>query len=178
MPPLWAVIVASAVVPGAGHLLVSRFGRGLAFAAAAAGGLALALASLMIYTGSGDPWRIGYVGAVIAAGSWVWALADSTKLRIRIGRDMAAEERETRFAEALERILRKDYDEAIESLKRCLALYPYDPDVYLRLAGVYRRMGDRATARKALRTCRNLDSRGKWRWEVRRELEALRGRSK
>ena len=170
--PLWLAICASVILPGAGHIVLERFWRGMILAAAYAAAVTTALSALVVYAGSGAN-GLGYAAAGASAALWLAALLDATRLHRRIGADLADPGRETHFLGAIQSSLKGEHEGAIEELELCLKLAPDDPDVYMRLADAYRRLGDRDRARRALRTCRNLDTRGKWQWEIQRELEGL-----
>lgn len=161
------------LVPGWGHVYFGRETLGLIiFTLFAVAGFGF-LNGLFLYLGSWGSFLIvssAVLFVLVATGSWV------DILRITSSRQVSAEEasREAHLRRGTEAYLQGDLTQAGTLLRACVRADPFDIEALFRLGVVCARSGDLLHARTCFRRTLKHDPEEKWRWEVGRELEALK----
>ncbi|NUN48698.1 MAG: hypothetical protein HUU15_07705 [Candidatus Brocadiae bacterium] len=169
-PPTISRLAASLgfVLPGAGHIVLGRPGRGLwmffwvAFFANAA-----LIAPVFDLWGASVDAR----GCLVAAGIvWLYAALDLLRLLFWRHRRKLEEVKREKLLSAFGFYLRGEYGRARARLKQILRMDRDDPDAHFHMALTYKREGMPRLAKRHFRLALSLDPGRKWEEEVRKEL--------
>ena len=104
-----------------------------------------------------------WLASALVTGWWLWRRHPE---RFRQVNDQL-------YREALHEYLGGRWSEARWRLDRILSADQGDCDALIQLGTLCRHTGQTEDARRMLRRCRELDTAGKWRWEIDRELAYL-----
>jgi len=161
------------VIPGFGHLYLGRHWRGLVVFAV----FALA-ANGMYFAHEMAPDETGVYVFSLCRGAAVAMIAYSllhvAYLSRRFERKPLAERKDYHFKRGQLQYVGGAFDEAASEFLTVLKLDPMDVDARFHLAMSYRALGRRRDAEKTFKRCLADDLDGKWRWEIKVELKALR----
>ena len=161
-------IVASALLPGAGHIISGRQLKGIFIAFVFA--LALMLAVFRLFVLWPESSAIGDKTFLLSAGAgaatWLWAFADLFNALFGFRRTAPRPEVDQHLRQGTTHYLRGELQDAERELTLAARLAPRDADVRIHLARVYRAIGLKAKYRRMLRKCRSLDIEEKWAAEI------------
>ncbi len=165
-------LIASAFLPGAGHIVVGKQLKGVLLALGYTLALMTALFRMFVVWPEGSV--LADAGFLAAAGAclvlWIWAFAGAYDTAIGLRRSASREEVDKHFRDGAVQYLRGNLLEAERLLSLAARLAPRDVDVRMHLARVYRNLGIRGKQRRLLRKCRALDADGKWAAEIEEAL--------
>ncbi len=162
------------LVPGWGHVYWGRELGGLGiFTLFAVSGFSL-LNGLFIYIGGGRGALIA-VALTALVGAFLWSWISILRLTSP-GRAQAREQKRLgSLKEGMVAYLRGDVDAARVAFLACVESDPGDVEALFRLGVICARSDDVRNARRWLRQASKHDLDDKWRWELERELEKLKG---
>ena len=161
-------IIASALLPGAGHVISGRQLKGIFIAFVFA--LALMTAVFRVFVRwpeaslLGDPTFL--LAAVAGVALWIWAFLDLFKALFGFRRTAPRPQVDQHLRQGTTHYLRGELQEAERELTLAANLAPRDVDVRIHLARVYRAIGLKRKCRRLLRKCRALDTEEKWAAEI------------
>jgi len=164
-------IVASVILPGAGHLVVGRrLLRGVIAVLVASGLLNVMLAGRLIWPASGfaavAKWALyGYVVV------WAAALADIIDDRIIRRRRAEAAAKDDLARQGMTALVEGDWPAALARFEAVLRIDPYSAHAHFYRAVTLAYLNRRRQARRAFRRCYFNDASGRWRPVVRKHLE-------
>lgn len=127
--------------------------------------LNLALVSRYVWTEMFSPTITQFVGFA-AAITWVASLLYTLWWIWRCHPERHKVEIDKLYREALEAYLCGRWNDARRRWEKILAMDDTDADVFMQLGVLYVRTGQELSARRAFRQCLELDSVGKWHWEI------------
>ena len=164
-------LVATAILPGTGHLLLRRYLKGATMAALYTASVDLLLISTSPYLGDGK-LTLRWVCISVMAAVWVYALVDV----IRLLNSRHSKELRSRKEDLLKAAqvcwLKGELTEAGRMLTEILTLDERDVEAWVLLGKVYRSSGDDSEARRCFRSALNLAGSEQWRWMLMKELGA------
>lgn len=162
-------LVATAILPGTGHLLLRRYLRGATMAVLYTASADLLLISTSPYLAEGK-MTLRWVCIAVMAGVWIYALIDV----IRHLNSRRSKELRTRKDDLLRSAqicwLKEELPEAERILTEILGLDERDVEAWVLLGKVYRSSGKDAEARRCFRSAVNLAGSEQWRWMLMKEL--------
>jgi tetratricopeptide (TPR) repeat protein len=169
-----AIALLLSIVPGLGHVYLSRYAQGVLFFtlfAAAANGLLIGA----LWQGEDVARRITEVSAVAAALVFVACFASMAKLTLFTDREALARRRDEALRRGLVHYLRDELVEAERALEEALRydVDRCDCDVLFHLGVVANRLGNARRARRMFKRCLAADACAKWRYEVAQELARM-----
>jgi hypothetical protein len=161
-------IIASALFPGAGHIVIGRQLKGILLS------LLFTLAFMLAFFRFFVAWPersvagdgLFLLGAAACGAVWVWAILDLYNLLFGLRRTAPRAEVDQHLREGITHYLRGELTEAERELALAAQLAPRDADVRIHLARVYRASGLKGKYRRLLRKCRSLDAEEKWAAEI------------
>lgn len=160
------------VWPGLPQICSGHEVAGLAIATCFAVLVNSALVATFVWTealGSGWLWALWlsagglWLASASATGWWLWRRHPE---RFRQVNDEL-------YREAIDQYLKGHWSEARWRLAKILGADRTDCDALIHLGTLHRHTGQPEEARRLLRRCRELDTEGKWRWEIQEELARL-----
>ena len=165
------VLVATAILPGTGHLLLRRYLRGATMA--------------VLYTASADLWLIStspylaegkvtlrWVCVAVMAAVWIYAFVDIIR-RLNSRRSNKLQTRKDDLLRSAQICwLKEELPEAKRMLTAILALDERDVEAWVLLGKVHRSSGSDSEARRCFRSALNLAGSEQWRWMLMKELGA------
>jgi len=161
-------IIASALLPGAGHIISGRQLKGIFIAFVFA--LALMMAVFRVFVQWPEASVIGdqtfLLAAVAGFAVWWWAFLDLFQALFGFRRTAPRSEVDQHLRQGTTHYLRGELQEAERELTLAAKLAPRDVDVRIHLARVYRDIGLKTKYRRLLRKCRSLDTEEKWAAEI------------
>ena len=169
LPNKALVWTANLLVPGAGHVLLGRIGKGVLGAVLWSVAVGYLFLGLIWPDGDGLPmtarwaWVVAFYAA--AQASVYYALRGAAAM-------LADESREGRFRAALAAYLKGHLDESEAACRALLKEDPDDVEATLQLGYCARQRGDLPAARRHFARARYLDDDGKWDFQIQRELAA------
>ena len=172
-------VAISALVPGFGHLVAGRPGRGVLlfflFGFAIDGLLYSHVQSLLPPQEAAlPPLNIRNASLALGAALWLIALADVIAIEMRKRRiESKAGEATEYIRQALVASLCDDWRAAARALHAALRINPRDADALFHIGAVYAASGHRRKARRALHRCIRSDHDGKWDKQAAEQLDAL-----
>ncbi len=156
------------VIPGAGHVFLGRFARGLVlffWFAFFVNGSAVA----PVFETHGV--RVDPRGFLAAAGLiWLYSTLDLLRILIWRNRKALEEKKREKFLSAFGFYLKGEYGRARSKLRSVLGMDRDDADAHFHIAMTFKREGMKRLARKHFRLALSVDPFRKWAEEVRREL--------
>lgn len=161
-------LLASVLLPGAGHIAVGRQFKGFLIALIYTLTLMAALIRVLLLWPEASLIRDPYFlcAAVLAICIWLWAIADLYQIIGGLGRAAPHSQVDKYLRQGTIYYLRGELLEAARQLEKASRLAPCDVDVRIYLARVYHAIGLRSKYRKLLRKCRVLDTEEKWAAEI------------
>ena len=168
----WLAILASLVLPGLGHTMLGLPFRGLAFSLVF---VACALSLVCFGFGLDDPMSDARFGTALWGTCAVYAACQLSlwQILIRAARSANLPAKDDALRAGMAAAARDADTEAEREFRRVLALDPTDVEAHLNLGALHARNGRVRKARRHLLRGRRFDLRGKWDWEVERELAVL-----
>jgi len=164
----FAALILTVFMPGLGHILIGRYGRGLVlwvvYTSAVAGALACGL--------PGEHSALFVVFVALATMCWIYSVVNIVDATYGPG-SSRSEECDQHFRQGVIHYLRGELVRARQELQRALTLNRRDIEARLHLAMVHAADGRFRRARRALKRCLALDHEGKWHWEIHQELRRL-----
>jgi hypothetical protein len=164
--------VALSAVSGLGHILVGRCLRGVVLFFLFGFFLNCLVIAPFVMEGSSGRVMTGALLAMIVV--WMFSMWDIVRIVFLRHRSAIRERKRPLFQQALTNYVRGRHDEARAALLKILDLDHDDHDAHFQLGMVLASMGDAAGARRHYSMSLSLDDGQKWRWEVSREVTALR----
>jgi tetratricopeptide (TPR) repeat protein len=157
------------LVPGAGHVVLGRIGRGLwIFFWAAFFANAAAISPVFRSWGS----RVDARGCLVAfAVVWLYGALDLLRIMMWRRRKALEEKKREKFLSAYGLYLKGEYAKARLRLRAILRMDRDDPDAHFHIAMTYKREGMLRLAKKHFRKSVALDPWRKWAEDVEREMQ-------
>ena len=157
------------LVPGIGHVMLGRIGRGLWFFVwFAFFANATAISPILGTLGT----RVDPRGCAVAAGViWLYSTLDLLRILVWRRRKALDERKRERFLSAFGYYLRGEYPRARIKLRSVLKLDRDDPDAHFHIGMTYKREGMPRLAKRHFRKALVLDPWRKWETDVARELK-------
>ena len=164
-----AVVIATVVLPGTGHLLLRRYLKGAALAALYAASADVFLISAFLWPG-GTHAALPWVSLSLMVIIWAYALFE-VMFRLKVLREKDFQKRKDDLLKAAQVAwLKNDYPQAERLLRRIIALDERDVEAWVHLGKVLKSCAQEAEAEKCFRSALNLKGSEVWRWELMREL--------
>jgi len=167
-------VIVNLIFPGIGLVLVGKRLAGFAFAAVfclAVDGVVLS--PILIGGKAAGDFVLAF--AVLAGGMWLWSRVRLVLHVVFLRSPSLLEHKDDLFRTGMEHYLKDQLAEAKGAFTQLLALDGGDADAHLYLGLVYKNLNQRARARASFRRCMRYDYNRQWRWEVRTELQRLKG---
>ncbi len=165
--------IALSVVPGLGHVIYRRIGKGLVLFFFFCAFINTAL-MVPFYTDGPDarPWILG--AGLSAALLWLYGMGDILWSTLWLDSEEVQERKWVIFDLALARYAEQDYGQARDAIQEFLAIDPYDPRAWFYLGLAHRGLGQLGRAKHAFRKCQSLDHDRLWHEKVVEELQNLK----
>ena len=164
-----SVLMATAILPGTGHLLLRRYLKGATLAVLYASAMNLLLLSTSPYLAEGKV-ALGRVCIGVMVLLWVFAAADTIRLLKSFMGKKFQSLKDDLLKAAQICWLRDELPDARGKLVAILNMDDRDIEAWVLLGKVYKSLGDDSEARRCFRSAMNLLGNDQWRWMLFREL--------
>ncbi len=165
-------VVLSLLFPGLGFVILKRPVRGFFWSLAFALSLEVFLVLLLVRPGYFASWTVASFVLMVCIYLGAQLLLFFRLIHLK---ELSAEKRDSIFREVLSAFLRGDLEKARENLEKILSVNSDDLDARFHMGYLLSLKGNLRAARREFLRCLELDDSGKWRWEIERELERLKG---